>query len=194
MSESIRNESSQLNETLKKTNSEYAKLDTTNQDNTVEEIKKDDTLDIPSKYQLVGVVFSDLRYAYRTANNDWVLFLADAPNGVVIDFQSTRCTFGEVRSYVEDEPNDKFIFLVYADEGTLRDEQLELPPNLKSFFSKDNEFLHNQIEKAENGNVEITQIDDSSHEDVDRKDSDGEVKLDSTSEVKPDSASDLIDI
>lgn len=194
LSESIRNESSQLNETLKKTNSEYAKLDTTNQDNTVEEIKKDDTLDIPSKYQLVGVVFSDLRYAYRTANNDWVLFLADAPNGVVIDFQSTRCTFGEVRSYVEDEPNDKFIFLVYADEGTLRDEQLELPPNLKSFFSKDNEFLHNQIEKAENGNVEITQIDDSSHEDVDRKDSDGEVKLDSTSEVKPDSASDLIDI
>ncbi|KAG5422052.1 hypothetical protein I9W82_001145 [Candida metapsilosis] len=179
LSNSIKNESSQLNETLKQINNEYVKFDTSNQENIIEEVKKNEELDIPSKYQLVGVVFSDTHYAYRSrlssGDHQWVLFLAETNNGAVIDFKTTPCSFKEINSIIHDEPADKYIFLVYADESALQGAELDLPPSLSSFFTKDNEFLHNQIEKHESKSSELEQVDNTSSERVSREDT-GEVK------------------
>lgn len=186
LSDSVKDESGQLNEKLKKINHDYVKLDTSNQDNIIEEIKKDDMLDVPSKYHLVGVVFSDTHYAYRSSHksgNEWVLFLADAPNGVVVDFRTTQCTFGEIKGYIQDEPSDKYIFLVYADENTLQGDVLKLPGSLSSFFTQDNKFLHAQIENAEKEDIDVVQSNEESTEYVSRKDFGGEERADSDTDL-----------
>ncbi|KAI5962807.1 hypothetical protein KGF57_001376 [Candida theae] len=187
LSDSIKNESSQLNEALKAINIDYAKLDTSNQENIIEELRNDDEWDIPPKYHLVGAVLSHTQYAYRpmasTGDDDWVLYLADTSNGIVTDFRATQCSFNEVRGFLRDEPNDKYIFLVYADENTLQRSELELPPSLSSFFARDNAFLHSQIEEKESKNEHVVDASDSSSEEVSDEDANGKDKLDSDTDL-----------
>ncbi|KAI3404694.2 hypothetical protein KGF56_002528 [Candida oxycetoniae] len=165
LSASIKSELVHLNETLKNLNLDYARFDSLNHDNVLQQIENtnDLTTQTPEKYFLTGIVFSDTEYLYKVFSlnqpEQWALFRAvSRTDGRIVDFSSKFLTFEEVQSYVQKQstyPN-KSMLLVYCNEKSVCGEATPLPDSLQKFFEKDGESLLKEAAEQKHKYVDDT--------------------------------------
>lgn len=129
---------------LNKLSDEYSSLDLGNHENILRYIKSSN-LKYPTKYHLIGVVVSALKFYYKKKSGDkgWYFIESLATGGdVVIDFATYKASFEDVHDYVY-RNSDKTLHLIYEKSGFDVEEADELPLGLREFINRDNE----EIEK-----------------------------------------------
>ena len=157
LSQMMTRETEELTTKLSEINDEYASLDLSSHKAILNYIESDSKFETPTPYQLIGVVFSATEYFYKSKGNtppdeDWVYFKAlYGKDSKVYDYTMETMEFQSVKLVVGERTKDSSqnMFLFYAIQESLSQEEIEVSDQLKSFFVKDNEVLELSLTNVE---------------------------------------------